>query len=58
MSTPAPKPMIRPIKRVEMRTRRARIAPITSEEPARAPQPKAAAICAQRCSEAGAGLTD
>ena len=44
ISTPAPKPMISPIVRKLMRKRSATIAPITSEEPARAPQPKDAAI--------------
>jgi hypothetical protein len=44
ISTPAPKPMISPIAGKLMRKMSARTAPITSEEAARVPQPKAAAI--------------
>ena len=44
ISTPAPKPMINPITRKLMRKRSAIKAPITSEEAARSPQPKEAAI--------------
>ena len=44
ISTPAPKAKISPIARKLMRKRSAITAPITSEEAARVPQPKAAAI--------------
>jgi hypothetical protein len=44
ISTPAPKPMISPIARKGMRKRSATRAPITSDEAARVPQPKEAAI--------------
>ena len=46
ISTPAPKPMISPIVRKPIRKRSAMSAPITSEEAASSPQPKAAAIWA------------
>ena len=44
MSTPAPKAMISPIARKLMGRTSATIAPITSDEAARAPQPKDSAI--------------
>ena len=49
MRTPAPKPMIRPITRTSMRTRSAAIAPMTSDEAASSPQPKAAPISRPPC---------
>jgi hypothetical protein len=42
--TPEPKPMISPIARLPMWKRSAMTAPITSDEAASVPQPKAAAI--------------
>jgi hypothetical protein len=43
--------MISPIERKLMRRRSATTAPITSDEPARSPQPKAAAIYAPKALE-------
>jgi len=44
ISTPAPKPMISPIVGSLMRNRSATMEPITSEDAAKAPQPKDAPI--------------